>query len=234
MNDARFRHGVFALIVASALVLGACGGDSRSYPVDIDDEEFDLPIMQLGEEDMPFEGMVLAVSDAFDNEDWAEIFARQDPFIEPEQRLGQFEAQGRVLGHLALYSWDDPMRNLGKVFQVESHATIYQDAEAASNAISLRACGLLIGDDRPLDPFDVPHVADESAGFFHRRDTGTLGIAVETVVCFRTGRLVHAVVENGLDGTQDVERTIGLAERKLEYVDAAFDGTDPPPPPEET
>ena len=136
------------------------------------------------------------------------------------------------MSHLALFSWDEPMRNLGKVLQVESHATIYRDVEAASNAISLRACGLLIGDDRPLDPFDVPHVADESAGFFHQTDTGALGIVVDTVVCFRTGRLVHAVVANGLDGTQDIDRTVAMAERKLEYVDAAFDGTDPPAAPD--
>jgi hypothetical protein len=38
------------------------------------------------------------------------------------------------------------------------------------------------------------------------------------------------VVQNGLDGTQDVEEAIRLAQRKLDYVDAAFDGRDPPPP----
>jgi hypothetical protein len=218
-----------ALMALAAFLLAGCrGGGSRTYPVDLPDEDHDLPAMQVSENDMPFEGMQLAIADSFTNEEWARAFATQNPLLDYEQKVIQLDAQGRVLGHLALFSWPDPTRNLGKILQVESHAIIYRDEEAASNAISLRACGLLIGDDRPLEPFDVPRVADESAGFFHRSDFGMLGTAVDTIVCFRTGRLVHAVVQNGLDGTQNIERAVEMAQRKLQYVDAAFDGTDPP------
>jgi len=42
-------------------------------------------------------------------------------------------------------------------------------------------------------------------------------------VCFRTGRLVHAVTQGGLEGTQDPELSIALARRMLERVNEAFD-----------
>lgn len=220
--------GLLSLAVSGALLGAGCQDGDRSYASERDDDDYDLAAMQLTQTDMPFDAMELSVTDAFGNEEWAQLFTTRDPLLDVEQKLIQLEAQGRIQGHLSVFTWDDPTRNLGKILQVESHATLFEDAEAASDAMRTRACGLLINDDRPLDPFDVPEVADESAGFFHESDIGMLGTAVDTVVCFRTGRLVHAILQNGLDGTQSIDKTVALAERKLEYVDAAFEGQDPP------
>lgn len=212
-----------AVVGAVGLLLGACGDDSPTYASDLADQDYDLAAMQLEDEDMPHEGMAMVLEDAFSNEEWAQLFVAQDPQLELEQKQIQIEAQGRGTGHLALFTWDEPARNLGKVLQVESHAILYADEESARDALRLRSCGLLIGDDEPLEPFDVPQVADESTGFFHESELGTLGKAVDTVVCFRTGRVVHAVLAHGLDGTQDIDGTLEMARRKLNHVDGAFE-----------
>lgn len=231
----------FALLAASSAFAVACGGDNGvNYDVDIPDDEFDLAAMQIVEADLPAElregggnpGLELVVEDAFSNEEWARAFEAQIPEILADQKLTQLEAQGRINGHLALFTWQNPTEHLGKIQQVESHAMLYRDAESAANAIALRACGLIVADSQQLDQFDVPQLADESAGFSFTTSVGagefSLGLARETVVCARTGRLVHAIVQYGLDGTPDEELGVELMRRKLDYVDAAIEGRDPP------
>lgn len=230
-----------AMVAGAAVLAGACGGeDSVDYDVDTPDDEHDLAAMQIVEADLPAPlrtsggrpGLTLVVEDAFTNEEWARAFEAQIPEIVADQKLTQLEAQGRVNGHLALFTWQNPTEHLGKVQQVESHAMLYRDVEAAANAISLRACGLIVADSQQLDQFDVPPIADESAGFSFTTEVGagtfSLGLARETVVCARTGRLVHAIVQYGLDGTPSEELGVELMRRKLAYVDAAFEGKDPP------
>lgn len=215
----------------------ACGGDddSRSYPVDLADDDHDLSAMQLTEADMwPIEArdgdeLVLILNDAFSNEEWAGAFAAQNQDADPAQKQSQVEAQGRVDGYFGLFAWEEPLAHLGHTQEVQSHTTLYEDVEAASDAIAQRACGIFLGDDRPLSALEVPGMADESAAFEHEMAQDPLGNFVDTVVCFRTGRVVHAVVQNGLDGTDDLESALAMAQRKLEYVNAAYDGDDPPP-----
>lgn len=219
------------------LMLSACGGDSRSYPVDLPDEDYDLSAMQLAESDMPDDGIKLFINDIYTNEDWAGIAVQQGLSTDVEQKRIQYEAQGRVTGYLALFTWESPIEHFGKLQTLESHSTLYKDVESASSAMSLRACGLLIPDDKPLDTVEVASLADESAAFtvsdqLMLADQVSLGTSVDTVVCFRTGRVLHAIVQSGLDGTQDLDLTVELAKRKLEYVNAAFDGKDPPAPSE--
>jgi hypothetical protein len=232
---------LMAIAGAAALASVACGGDSSvNYDVDFDDLEYDLSAMQIGEADLPDlvrptgsrPGLTLVVEDAFTNDEWARAFESQIPEIVAAQKVVQLDAQGRINGHLALFTWRNPTEHLGKVQQVESHAMLYRDAEAAANAIALRACGLIVADSQQLDQFDVPPIADESAGFTFTTQVGagefSLGIARETVVCARTGRLVHAIVQYGLDGTTSEAVGVELMRRKLAYVDAAFEGKDPP------
>ncbi len=226
---------------AAALAAAACGGDgSVDYDVDFGDSEYDLAAMQIGEGDLPElvrptanrTGLTLVVEDSFTNDEWAHAFESQIPEIVATQKVVQLEAQGRINGHLALFTWRNPTEHLGKVQQVESHAMLYRDAESAANAISLRACGLIVADSQPLEQFDVPPIADESAGYSFTTQVGagefSLGMARETVVCARTGRLVHAIVQYGLEGTTSEEVGVELMRRKLGYVDAAFEGKDPP------
>ena len=237
-----WREMCLAMVAAGSLLAFACGGDDAvDYDVDIPDDEYDLAAMQIVEADLPAplrasggsQGLALVVEDAFTNEEWARAFEAQIPEIMASQKLTQLEAQGRINGHLALFTWRNPTEHLGKIQQVESHAMLYRDAEAAANAIALRACGLVVSDGQQLDQFDVPSIADESAGFTFTTQVGagefSLGLARETVVCARTGRLVHAIVQYGLDGTTNEDLGVELMRRKLAYVDAAFEGTDPPP-----
>lgn len=231
-----------ALVAASGLFAFACGGeDSVDYDVETPDDEYDLAAMQIAEGDLPEQvrasggspGLMLVVEDSFTNEEWARAFEAQIPEIVATQKVTQLEAQGRINGHLALFTWQNPTEHLGKIQQVESHAMLYRDADAAANAIALRACGLVVADSQQLDQFDVPSIADESAGFSFTTQVGagefSLGLARETVVCARTGRLVHAIVQYGLDGTTTEDVGVELMRRKLAYIDAAFEGKDPPP-----
>ncbi|GBD24296.1 hypothetical protein HRbin29_01974 [bacterium HR29] len=219
MTGAGILIAVFAL--AGAL-FGACGEGGVRYPMDLPDEAHDLEAMALREEDMPEAGLRRQFADSFDNEEWAAAFENIVGDLDAEQKRIQLESQGRIRGYVAAFAWDEPIRHLGKVQSIESTSTLYRDAAAASQAIRRSACGLLISDAEPLEPFEVPHLADEATGFFRYHDDDTLGVYVETVVCFRTGRLVHAVTQGGLDGTQRIELSVDLARKMLERVNAAF------------
>ncbi len=234
MTAARITATVFAL---TAALLGACGDGGVRYPVDLPDDAHDLEAMALREEDMPETGLRRQFADSFDNEEWATAFENIVGDLDAEQKRIQLESQGRIRGYVAAFAWDEPIRHLGKVQSIESTSTLYRDAAAASLAIRRSACGLLVADAEPLEPFDVPHLADEAAGFFRYHDDDTLGTYVETVVCFRTGRLVHAVTQGGLDGTQRIELSVELARTMLERVNEAFArarrGSEPTPSPGE-
>lgn len=222
-----------------ALIFGACGllggdddgGTSRSsYPTEFAPEDLDLEAMALKPDDIPVRGIDPSFSDFFTNEEWAAAFQETLPEVDAGQKQIQLEAQGRQLGHLTFFTWDRWFEHLGRLQQIEAHSTIYLDEESASNALRIHACGLLIADDQQLDEFDVPRLGSESTGFFSTTtfEVGNIsfGQFIETVVCFRTGRVVHAVVQGGLDGTQDTDLGIDLARRMLVYVNATFDGED--------
>jgi len=232
------RLPLLALGAMVAVLAGGCdtlglGGDddgdggSRDYTTDFDDGALNLEAMALTDGDMPERGLQRLVGDTFTNEEWANAFEAQVPLADSAQKQVQLDAQGRVLGYLALFTWDEPIQHLGRTQQIESHSVIYIDEDAASNAMKFHACGLLIADDQQLDQFEVPKLATESTGFFFETTIDPLGKFVDTVICFRTGRVLHAIVANGLDGTQDSEINIALARRMLSYVNAAFDGEEP-------
>ena len=42
------------------------------------------------------------------------------------------------------------------------------------------------------------------------------------MVCFRTGRIVHAVAQNGLEGTEDIALGVRIATRMYELVRTVF------------
>lgn len=209
-------------LVGALIAVAGCGGGRASYPADLPDEAHDLEAMALRDEDMPEVGLKRRFADFFNNEEWAAVFENIVGDTAAEQKRVQLEAQGRLRGYVAAFSWDEPVRHLGKVQSIESTSTLYRDVAAASEAIRRSACGLLISDAEQLEPFDVPHLGDEAAGFFRYQEEEPLGTFVETVVCFRTGRVVHAVTQGGLDGTQRVELSIELARKMLVRVNEAF------------
>ena len=56
------------------------------------------------------------------------------------------------------------------------------------------------------------------------------GRVVQTIVCFRTGRVVHAVLQQGLDGSEDIALSVLMARRMYEHVRAVFAELDIEPP----
>lgn len=223
--DVAVHRGVLFLagVLVGVLLAPGCGDGGRRYPVDLPDDAHDLEAMALREDDMPEAGLRRQFADSFDNDEWAAFFEPIVGDIDAEQRRVQLEAQGRIRGYVAAFSWDEPVRHLGKVQTIESTSTLYRDVAAAADSVRRSACGLLISDAEPLEPFDVPHIGDEATGFFRYQEDDTLGVYVETVVCFRTGRVVHAVTQAGLDGTQRTELSIELARKMLAHVNEAFD-----------
>ena len=47
-------------------------------------------------------------------------------------------------------------------------------------------------------------------------------------ICFRTGRIVHGVVQSALDGAQDIGLVVNMAQAMLTQVDNTFAGTPDP------
>jgi hypothetical protein len=222
--------GLGALLVALLAVAGGLiyyilqGGGGQDYPTDLPDDQYDLPSMSLRMEDVGDE-LVLARRLEFNNEDWAQITGEDDP----ERKLSQLESQGRVRNNVAFLTWPDGTvgEHLGETLSVTSQSTLFTDADAAS-AEQARLCGLLIDERDPLEEFEVPKIGDESVGFAVSTVTEGFGTSIDTVVCFRTGRIVHGVVQTGLKGADDRELTIELAERMLDRVDETFAGNPAP------
>jgi hypothetical protein len=87
----------------------------------------------------------------------------------------------------------------------------------------------------PSNPRCIPKSASPSIrrGFYSVGQLGDFGQLLETTVCFRTGRIVHAVIQQGLDGTQDIPLNVRLAQKMLIHINDAFDGKSPTPEPEQ-
>jgi hypothetical protein len=203
-------------IVALALFLR---DDTNRYPTGLGDDNYNLEAMVLASSDMPA-GIHKRQEKGFDNEEWSQIFDTDDPAA----KKSQLDAQGRLRNHVAYFSWDQPMEHLGRPISVTTQSTLYVDAKSASEAARKFACGLLVADKDPIDEFKVPKLGDQAVGFFVIQEQQNFGKTIDTAVCFRTGRILHAVVQSGLEGTEDVALSVKLAEKMLVRVDAAFAG----------
>lgn len=219
-----------AALGAAMLFAAAACDDGRSYPSDRGDGEYNLQAMMLTDGDMP-RGITRTDERAFDNEEWSQVFDVEDPEI----ARTTLEGQSRIGSYIAFFTWEAPQEHFGTVISITSQSTLYKDEEAAGKALNenrFSACGLLVSEEETgrAEIFYVPRIGDESLGMFITQQQSELGISVDTILCFRTGRVVHAVVQTGLDGTQDVALAVKLAQRMLARVDAAFDGKAPPSP----
>jgi hypothetical protein len=212
---------VAPLLGVLVLVAVACGG--RSYPTNRDDESYDLEAMSLAEEDLP-DGFLARDFQSFDNDQWAAILDD----VDPESKKSQLDAQGRVRNLISIFSWDNPAEHLGRPYQITSHSTLYGSADDASASLR-QLCDLPLNEQNPTTNFNVPRIGNEAEGFTMIEQIPNFGQSVDTVVCFRTGRIVHAVVQSGLEGTSDVGLSVRLAERLLKRVNDAYDGKAPPP-----
>jgi len=219
------RLRVLTLLLLSIPVLAACNS-GRTYPSNKGDDEYDLAAMALRETDMPRGFTAQPIDDAsFDNERWAnEVFDTSDP----EAKQAQLDAQGRLTNHVAAFA----PPGLGKILSITAVSTLYTNEKAAEEAIDRFACGLPIDEKTPLTPFITPKIADQSTGFFVSQDSGSGLTFIDTTMCFRTGRIVHAFQQTSLPGVEDIAAAVRLADRWLVHIDAAFDGKAEPAPEE--
>lgn len=207
--------GLALLFVAAAVAAAACGGGG--YPSGLGDDAYPLGSMLLALEDIPF-AMEEVVTEEFDNEEWAAGFEDEDPAA----KLRQLEARGRIRNALSVFAWESPIEHLGSPRIITSQSTLYVDVDAARASLQ-GLCGLPFEDAVASDvrEFPVRGVGEEAVGLFLVSRV-EIGAVVDTIVCFRTGRIVHAVTQNGLDGTEDVVLGVRLARRMLEHVERAY------------
>jgi len=201
-------------LLSLAAVLVACDG-GRSYPASLGDGDYDLAAMALVASDLPpgFEAQDVP-EPAFDNATWSNFFDTNDP----EAKQAQLEAQGRLTNHVSAFS----PAALGPVLAITNVSTLYTDGEAARQALEKFACGLPINDTVQLEPFIVPRIGDGAAGFFIRQENDGSATFIDTTLCFRTGRIVHAIQQTSLPGIEDIALGIRLANRMLDRIDEAF------------
>jgi hypothetical protein len=209
-----------ALLAASLVLLAACdrGGGGVTYATDWGDDEYDLEAMSLREADLP-EGYMEQDRAAFGNDEWAEILDDTDP----EGKRRQLEAMGRIRNAITIFSRERPLEHLGRPYQFSSHSTLFESAELAARSLET-FCDLPIDDTNPIEDFDVPRIGDQSTGFSVSEQLQNFGESIDTIVCFRTGRVVHAVVQSGLEGTERRELSIELAQKMENNIRGFFKG----------
>ena len=221
------------LFALTALALAACS-QGRDYPSNLEDDAYALEAMALTDADIA-DGMATIGGTQLDNEQWARMFNPADQ-QELNARLNQLDAQGRVSGFATQYAWYEPnaqslrdtiLPHPGRPHLFTVQSTLYTEEHFAIDSTST-LCGIQANDKDPVEEFKVPKIADQSAGFYSIGQLGDFGKLIETTVCFRTGRIVHAVVQQGLDGTQDIGLSVRLAHKMLKRVNDAFDGKAPP------
>jgi hypothetical protein len=208
--------------ILAVLVLAGCSS-SRTYNTTQDDSKYNLKDMALSLDDVPngLNEFQLA-NHEFDNQTWAGIFGAADPAAKQKA----LDEQGRVNSYVAVFSADQA----AKVVGVTSISTLYKDVNAAKESQAKYACGAPVDDGQPLTPMYVPKMGDESSGFLIQTDQGTGVMAVQTTVCFRTGRIMNVVQESSIPGVTDVALTVQMAQKMLEHVNDAFDGKPRPAP----
>lgn len=216
----RFR-GLLLACVISATVLAACDG-GRSYPAGRSDNDYDLPAMALTEDDLPrgfTKSEITQPAESpgqFNNERWSLIINPD----EADSLQSQLEAQGRLNNYVSAFS----PAGLGPVLAITSVSTLYTDVESARQSAERFVCGLPIETNVAVEGFDVPDVADGATGFFVRQsDQQGQPTFTDTTICFRTGRITHAIQQTSVTGSEDVALSVRLAEKMLERVDLAFD-----------
>jgi hypothetical protein len=208
-----FRAGL--LVLGISLLAAGCGGST--YHTNRADDAYDLEAMALTDADLPA-GIAEKQARSFDNEEWANVLDD----VNPEAKKNQLDALGRLRSAAKVFSWETPLEHLGRSYQITSQSTLFTSVKAAQDSLK-KLCDLPIDDKNPIEEFKVSGVGDEAAGFFVIEQLPNFGTSIDTAICFRTGRIVHAIVASGLDGTQDIGGGVRLAKKMLIHIDAAFE-----------
>ena len=225
----RFSPRLLLIPVLAALglaLLSACTADEVAFPTNLPDDAYPLEDMLLDLDDLPLR-MDDQDTRTFDNGDWAQLFDVDDL----RGKVNQLQARGRINAAVREFTWNEPFTRLGGPALITIQSTLYADVDDAEDSLS-RFCGALIDERTATDVSDfwVADIGDGAQGFILGEQTEEIGRLVETVVCFRTGRVVHAVLQNGLEGTEDIALTVRIARRMEEHVRAVFADLDFEPP----
>lgn len=215
---------LLSALVAALVAFLTKDDTSRDYPAGRGDDEYNLQAMQLRNSDLPdgMERQTALDRLQFDNEQWATLLVD-----DPEQvgtRKTQLDALKRVKNQVAVYGWKNgATARLGESLSILSQSTLYEDVESAETE-TRKFCGLRIDEKDENIEFKVPSLADQSVGFTVKTIDQQQGSTVQTVVCFRTGRVVHGVIQQGFAGSEDPALAVAMARKMLHQVDLAFDG----------
>ena len=214
------------------VLLGLAGGlawyllrddsSGAAYATDKPNDSYDLESMQLRNKDLPENMVRKSRNDAltFTNQEWAQLLSPSDP----ARKESQLTAQKRVRNLVSVFGWDDPDNaRIGQAISFLSESTLYETEEAAK-ADTNRLCGLRIDEKDPLKEFKAPRLGDQSVGFTVTSTNASIGKSIETVVCFRTGRIVHGVIQTSFLGSENQALVVSLAKRMLAQVDKTFSG----------
>jgi len=202
------RFAVFVGGLIFLAILGACGDDG--YPADLRDADYDLAAMAIQDGDVA--GYVKDGDSTYSNDEYSLLF---DTDV-PESKKRQLDARGRVSNFMSFFS-QEPLDDFARPVIFYTSSTLFEDTTAASDSVRTD-CGLPIDDRIPLEEFGIIKIGDESSAFTNRETD----LFSHVSVCFRTGRVVHAVVLRGPTGTEDIAMSVRLAQQMLERVDEAF------------
>lgn len=223
---------VVGILLAGGLLAFALTRDDGSDYGDRGDDDYNLEAMQLRNGDLPG-GMSLVRSQPAANQDWALQLAPEGS--DPAPVLSQLEAVGRVRGHQSIYAWDDPSKHPGESWYVTSLSTVYADENAAEKSMTgVGYCGIVIDPNdasNQVREFPVSGLGQDAIGYEIASQsielvpqTGIYSRLVETVVCFRTGRLLHVVSQMSLSGGENLGLAYQLAKNMESRVDDEYAG----------
>jgi len=216
--------GCLLLITTAA----ACG-NGRTYSTTKADASYNLGAMALRQSDVPSGLAEQAVVHDYDNAAWAKIMGATDATAETKDLTDNV---GRVRSYVAAFS----APQIQKVYEVIGISTLYTTVDKAEKQIA-GYCGVPATAAAPAAAarFSVPKIGDEATGFFvteQRADaSGNPQTFTDTTLCFRTGRILHAVQTTSVPGAEDIATTVRLAQLMLGHVNDTFDGIIPPPTP---
>ena len=225
MRRSLLRLTTLPVLAALGLVLLAACASEQEFATELPDDAYPLEDMLLDLDALPLR-MDDQNTSTFDNGDWAQLFDVDDL----RGKVNQLEARGRINAAVREFSWTSAFPLAGPWF-ITVQSTLYTDVDAARDSLSL-FCGTVTDERTATDvsEFWVADIGDGVQGLILGEQVEGPGRIVETIVCFRTGRVVHAVLLQGLDGSEDIALSVRIARRMYEHVSAVFEDIEPPSP----
>lgn len=208
--------------VLAGLVLVAVAGctSSRTYSTNRADKDYDLAAMALTQQEMPGNlAPAVLTEHEYTNTAWVTTLRNAqilDPSGDQAKQAQQLDTEGRIRNWVSVYSPSTLQRIIG----VTTVSTLYKTADQANKAMSAELCGLPLAAAQQTAPLAVPKLADATSGF----QTVATGGLVNSTLCIRTGRILHAIQETNVPGTEDFASLIQMGQDMVTRVNGVFDG----------